>query len=176
MADGYFASKDPFDFAQACASSVFTGPGLQIEGNPATGNLWVNLPKATVQRLQGTNSLVVDRSTLTRHQARFIASFFDRQSQAAQIPWILGPASLIPGVGTIITIATSTLDGVQRMSHGSVDADQLSVLMAEGGAFVKTLALDKSSRVTASILYSVKVASEARTYGICSQTFALNAV
>ncbi len=81
--------------------------------------------------------------------------------------------SAIPGIGTIITIATSTVDGLQRLAASSVNTDQLSVLIASGGAFIKTLALEASNRITASVFYSVQIGTEARSYAICSATYGL---
>jgi hypothetical protein len=178
MASGYFSSNDPFQFGSTfmSASSLFPGPGLAIRGSPASGDLWVDLPKATVQKLQGAQALVLDKKPLNKVDAQNFARFFAGRASAAQIPWILGPASLIPGVGTVITIVTSTVDGIERLAAGTVDAEQLSVLMAEGGAFVRTLALEGAARLTASVLYTVKIGNESRTYAVCSQTFALNAV
>jgi len=177
MVTGYFSDNDPLRFSATFLSSgfLFKGPGLDLSGNPASGNLWVNLPRATYGKLQA-HPMVIDRRVLDRTLAKSFAQYFRKQSNAAQIPWILGPASLIPGVGAIITVETSTLDAIQRLKAGSVNSDQMAVLVAAGGAFLKILALARNSRITASVTYRVSVGDEARSYGICSQTFALNIV
>jgi hypothetical protein len=138
--------------------------------------VWINLPRATYNLLQGGRPVVIDQKILNAHTAGEFARFFKAKSNAAQIPWIMGPASLIPGIGAAITIATSTIDGLQRLSPSSVNSDQLSALLASGGAFNRTLALEAQQRITAAVFYAVQVGSEARSYGICSTTYGLNVV
>nr|WP_294513975.1 hypothetical protein [uncultured Rhodopila sp.] len=178
MPTGYFSINDPFGFSAAYLSvgSLFPTSGLSIDGSPASGNLWVNLPKATFGRLQGGKPLVIDQKILTALQARDFARFFKMKTNAAQIPWILGPMSAIPVIGNFITIATSTVDGLQRLSSLSVNSDQLSVLIAAGGAFNRTLGLEANERLTAAVFYAVRVGNEARSYAICSATYGLNVV
>lgn len=177
MPNGYFASVDPFSFSATflMGTALFKG-GLSIDGSPASGNLWVNLPKATYAKLQGGKTLVVEQTVLNKIQAKPYVDFFKKQSNAAQIPWILGPASLIPVVGTVLTITTSTVDGLQRLSAGPVNSDQLSILIADGGTFSRTLALETNNRITTAVFYSVKVGNEARSYAVCSATYGLNVV
>lgn len=177
MLTGYLSSTDPFGFSAAYLSSgSLFSTGLSIGGSLASGNVWVNLPKETYTRLQGRKPVVTDQKVLNAQQANNFARFFKSKSNAAQIPWIMGPASLIPGIGQIITIATSTIDGLQRLSQLSVNSDQLSVLLADGGAFNRTLALEAQDRITAAVFYAVRVGNEARSYAICSTTYGLNVV
>jgi hypothetical protein len=175
MPTGYFAQNDPFGFSAAFLSVGNLFPsGLSIDGNPARGNLWANVARSTYTQLQGGKKLVMNQVALSRVKAQSFADFFKKKSNAAQIPWILGPASLLPGVGALITITTSAIDGLQRIAEGSVNSDQLSVLMADGGAFLQVLALEGSDRITATVFYAVKVGNEPRMYGICSSTYGLN--
>jgi hypothetical protein len=177
MSIGYFSSTDPFGFSAAflSAGSLFPS-GLSIKGQPATSNLWVDLPRSTYDRVRGGKKLVIDSKLLSKHDGQSFARFFKAQSNAAQIPWILGPASAIPLIGTAITLVTSTLDGLQRLSQPPINSDQLSVLMADGGAFIRTLAEEVSSRLVASVFYTVKIGNEVRMYAICSATYGLNVV
>lgn len=174
MPSGYFSNVDPFGFSAFLSAGNFFSTGLSIQGHPATGNLWADLPRSTYAKLQGGKKLIINSRTLTVQNAGTFANFFKSRSSAAQIPWILGPASLIPGVGTVITLMTSTLDGLQRLGQQSVDSDQLAALMADGGVFFQTLAEESSSRLTVTTFYQVKVGNEGRMYGICSSTYGLN--
>jgi hypothetical protein len=178
MPIGYFSSTDPFGFSAAFLSvgSLFPNSGLSIKGQPATGNLWVDLPRSSYAKIQGGKKLVMDQKILAKHDAQNFARFFKAQSNAAQIPWILGPASAIPVIGTAITLVTSTIDGLQRISQPPINSDQLSVLMADGGSFIRTLAEEVSSRLVASIFYTVEIGNEVRMYVICSTTYGLNVV
>ena len=177
MPTGYFSSNDPFSFSNTylSASSLFQS-GLSIQGQPAAGNLWVNLPRATFEKCKGGKPLVFDRKELSKADADKFARFFRMQSNSAQIPWILGPASAIPVVGTVITIVTSTIDGLQRLSQPPVNSDQLAIVMAEGGSFTRTIAEEPPTRVTTTVFYNVNVGKEGRSYGICSATYGLNVV
>jgi hypothetical protein len=174
---GYFSQTDPFGFSAAFLSvgNLFS-TGLNIAGNPATGNLWVNLSRTTLTKLQGNGKLVMNQSALSKNNVQSFARFLTIRSNSEQIPWVFGPLSLIPVVGTVITIATSAIDGLQKISRGSVNSDQLAVLMADGGTFLQTLALEGTERVMATVFYSVKVGTESRLYGICSSTYGLNVV
>jgi hypothetical protein len=179
MPKGYFSINDPFSFSFTFLSvgSLFPQSGVSIKGHPASGDLWVDLPRSTyTQHLQTGKKLVFDQKVLSKKDAKSFAEFFTAKSQAAKIPWILGPASLLPVVGNVITIATSTIDGLQRISEGSINADQLSVLMAEGGAFIRTIAAESTARLTTTVFYTVKVGNEVRMYAICSATYGLNLV
>lgn len=180
MPNGYFAQNDPFSFSLAflSAGSFFGNSGLSIDGNPASGNLWVNLPRSTYIKLQGGKKLLMDKKILSASDAQSFKRFFENASNSAQIPWILGPLSLITfgGIGTVITVVAFTIDGLQRISRPPIDSDQLSVLMSDGGSFARILGEEASFRITASILYSVKVGNEVRTYGISSSTYGLNVV
>lgn len=174
---GYFSQTDPFGFSAAFLSVGNLFPsGLSIGGNVASGDIWANLPRATVVKMQGKEKLVINQAPLTKSNVKPFTRFFMVQSNSAQIPWIFGPLSLIPVVGTFITIATSTIDGLQRIAEGSVNSDQLGVLMAEGGAFLQTLALEDPNRVVATVFYAVKVGTEPRMYGVCSSTYGLNII
>jgi hypothetical protein len=174
---GYFSQTDPFGFSAAFLSvgNIFPS-GLNIAGNPASGNLWVNLPRVTLAKLQGNGKLVLNQVDVTKNNVQSFTRFFTVRSNSDQIPWIFGPLSLIPVVGTVITIATSTIDGLQRISQGSVNSDQLSVLMADGGAFLQTIALEGTERIVATVFYAVKIGAESRLYGVCSSTYGLNVV
>jgi len=178
MTVGYFSAKDPFGFSAAflSAGNMFPRSGLTIKGQPATGNLWVDLPKSTYSMVQGGKKLLIDQKKLAKTDAQFFTRWFKEKSNGTQIPWILGPASLIPVVGTVITIATSTIDGLMRISEPPINSDQLSILMADGGSFIRTVAEEEPSRLTSSIFYTAKVANEVRMYGICSATYGLNLV
>jgi hypothetical protein len=174
---GYFDQSDPFGFSAAFLSAGNLFPsGLKIDGHPASGDLWVNLPRATFVKLQGNRKLVLNQVLLNKGNSQSFARFFRDKSNAAQIPWIFGPASLIPVVGTVITIATSTIDGLQRIAQGSVNSDQLAVLMAAGGVFQQTIAPEGNDRLVATVFYSIKIGIEARMYAICSSIYGLNVV
>jgi hypothetical protein len=174
---GYFSQTDPFGFSAAFLSVGRLFPsGLNIGGSPATGELWVNLPRATFKKMDGGKMLVVNQVLLSKVSAQSFARFFTTQSNSAQIPWILGPLSLIPVVGTVITIATSTIDGLQRLAQGLVNSDQLAVVMADGGAFLQTFAIEGGDRIVATVFYSVKIGTEPRMYAVCSSTYGLNVV
>jgi hypothetical protein len=178
MPNGYFSIADPFNFSTTflSAGSLFPNSGLSIKGQPASGDLWVELPRSTYPKIQGGKKLIIDQKVLTKLDAQSFARFFKQQSNAAQIPWILGPASLIPVVGTVITLMTSTIDGLQRMGQPPINSDQFSVLMADGGSFIRTIAEEVASRLTTTIFYTVEVGNEVRMYGVCSATYGLSIV
>jgi hypothetical protein len=178
MPTGYYSLTDPFGFMKTFVAFgiVFQGSGLSIDGQPQNDNLWVNLPRSTYAKLQGGKKFVLDQQTLTKLDAPSFVRFFKTQSNGAQIPWILGPASLIPVVGAVLTIATSTIDGLQRIGLPPINSDQLAILMADGGSFTRTIAEEMPSRLTATTFYTIEVGNEARMYGVCSATYGLNIV
>jgi hypothetical protein len=134
------------------------------------------VPRSSYAKIQGGKKIVVDQKQLAKSDAKSFAAFFKSKSKGAQIPWIMGPASLIPGVGSVITLTTSTIDGLQRMGQPPINSDQLTVLMAEGGSFLRTVAEEPATRFTATVFYNVGVGSETRMYAICSATYGLNVV
>lgn len=172
MAGGYFASSDPFVIGPKL-STLFRSAGLSISGHPATGDLTVTLPRATYDKIQGGKKLVIDRSELTTGNAPEFVRFFEQRNSADEIPWILGPASAIPGVGSAITFFTSGMDALRRLRKGSVDADQLSALMADGGVFSWVLTSESPERVTSIVFYTVKVGNETRMYALYTATYGL---
>lgn len=174
---GYFEQNDPVNFTPLL-SVVFPKTGLKLEGLISQGKIFAVLPKADYQKLSTARKLVVDAFTLTKGNAKTYAGIFQRQAEKSTIPWILGPASLIPVIGAAITIATSTVDGIYRLADtGSVTASQLVVLMAEGGAFVKTWSLEQHPKhgelLVTMVFYSVTVGTEGRMHGIYSSKHAL---
>jgi hypothetical protein len=174
---GYFEQNDPVNFSPQL-SVVFPYTGLSIEGLVSQDKVFAVLPKSKYQKLSTGQKLCVDRYELAKSQAKTYAGIFERQAARASIPWILGPASLIPVIGAAITIATSTIDGLYRLAESdSVTATQLVVLMAEKGAFVKTWSLEKNPKqgelLITMVFYNVTVGSENRMFGIYSSKHAL---
>lgn len=174
---GYFEESDPVSFSPQL-SVVFPHTGLKLEGLISQGKIFAILPKATYQKLSTTQKLVVDSYTLTKERAKVYAGIFQRQSERGGIPWILGPASLIPVIGAAITIATSTVDGILRLAGtGSVTASQLVVLMADGGSFVKTWSLEKHPQhgelLITMVFYCVMIGTENRMHAMYSSKHAI---
>jgi len=174
---GYFEQNDPVFFSPQL-SVVFPKTGLNIEGIISTGKIFAVVPKSKYTKLTTKKKLIVDKYTLTKEKAKTYAGIFGRQAQSGSIPWILGPASLLPGIGAAITIATSTIDGIKRLAGASsVTASQLVVLMANGGAFVKTWSLEKNPNhgelLVTMVFYNVNVGTENRMFGIYSSKHAL---
>jgi hypothetical protein len=151
---------------------------LKIEGLVNQGKISAVLSTAARSMLSFNWKYVVDRYVLNKSTAKTYAGIFQRQAERGSIPWILGPASLIPGVGAAITVATSTIDGLMRLADsGSVSASQLIVLMADGGAFIKTWSLERHPQhgelLVTIVFYNVTVGSENRMHGIYSSKHAL---
>jgi len=174
---GYFEQNDPLFFSPQL-SVVFPTTGLTIEGLVSQGKIFAVLSKAARSKLSFDKKYVVDKYVLNKGTAKTYARIFQSQAERGSIPWILGPASLIPGVGAAITIATSTIDGLTRLADsGSVSASQLVVLMADAGAFIKTWSLEKHLQhgelLVTMVFYSVTVGSENRMHGIYSSKHAL---
>lgn len=174
---GYFEQNDPVFFSPQL-SVVFPTTGLNIEGIISTGKIFAVLPKSTYMKLTTQKKLVIDKYMLTADKAKTYAGIFERQAQKGSIPWILGPASLLPVIGAAITITTSTIDGIYRLAGASsVTASQLVVLMANGGAFIKTWSLEKDPKhgelLVTMVFYNVTVGTENRMFGIYSSKIAL---
>jgi len=174
---GYFEQNDPVFFSPQL-SVVFPRTGLTIEGIVSQGKISAVLPTAARSKLSFDSKYVIDKYVLNKASAKTYAGIFQRQAERGSIPWILGPASLIPVVGAAITIATSTVDGLMRLADsGSVSATQLVVLMADGGAFIKTWSLEKHPQhgelLVTMVFYGVAVGSENRMHGIYSSKHAL---
>jgi len=174
---GYFEQNDPVFFSPQL-SVVFPGTGLKLEGMVSQNKIFAVLSKAARSKLSFDKKYVIDRYVLSRSKAQTYAKIFQSQSERGSIPWILGPASLIPVIGAAITIATSTIDGLMRLADsGSVSASQLVVLMADGGAFVKTWSLERHSEhgelLVTMVFYNVTIGSENRMHGIYSSKHAL---
>lgn len=174
---GYFDQNDPVFFSPQL-SVVFPETGLNIEGIISQGKIFAVLPKSKYAKLTTQKKLVVDRYVLTKDKAKTYAGIFERQAQKGKIPWILGPASLLPSIGAAVTIATSTIDGIYRLAGAiSVTASQLVVLMANGGAFVKTWSLEKHPKygelLVTMVFYNVTVGTKNRMFGIYSSKHAL---
>jgi len=122
---GYFEQNDPL-FFNPQLSVVFPTTGLKIEGLLSQNKIFAVLSMAARSKLSFDKKYVIDKYTLDKGKAKTYAGIFQRQSERGSIPWILGPASLIPGIGTAITVTTSTIDGLKRLSDsGSVSASQL---------------------------------------------------
>jgi hypothetical protein len=175
--NGYFEQNDPVFFSPQLGL-VFPTTGLHIEGQITTGKIFAVLPRSAYAKLSTEKKLLVDKYVLTKAKAETYAGLFKRQAEQSAIPWIFGPASLIPGIGAAITIATSTVDGLSRLAASkSVSANQLVVLMAEGGAFVKTWSLERNLQhgelLVTMVFYNVMVGSENRMFGIYSSKHAL---
>jgi hypothetical protein len=171
---GFFEQNDPVGFAPQL-SVVFPRTGLNLESLTRPVAL---VTKALRSKLSADNKLVVDSYKLDKTKAATYAGIFERKAERASIPWILGPASLIPGIGTAITIATSTIDGLMRLGNSSsVSATQLVVLMADGGSFVKTWSVERHPQhgelLVTMVFYSVVVGKESRMHGIYSDKFAM---
>ena len=174
---GYFEQNDPVFFSPQL-SVVFPKTGLNIEGIISTGKIFAVLVKSTYMKLTTQKKLIVDKYVLTTDKAKTYAGIFERQAKKGSIPWILGPASLLPGIGAAITITTSTIDGIYRLAGAnSVTASQLVVLMANGGAFVKTWSLEKDPKhgelLVTMVFYNVTVGTENRMFGVYSSKHAL---
>ena len=174
---GYFEQHDPL-FFRPQLSVAFPRTGLRIEGLVSQGKISAVLSTAERSKLSCDKKYVVDKYVLNKGTAKTYAGIFQRQAERGSIPWILGPASLIPVVGTAITVATSTIDGLMRLADsGSVSASQLVVLMADGGAFIKTWSLEKHAQhgelLVTMVFYNITVGTENRIHGIYSDKIAL---
>ncbi len=174
----YFKANDPFKFAPQI-SVLFPSSGLRITGHPATGRLSAHIPRSTYTTINASRDkrIVVDQKILSSGQAESYRRIFDMVSASQDIPWILGPLSLIPGIGNVITLATSTIDGLTRLAKGSVSADQLSVLMAAGGAFIRSIGVEDypgtGQVLGTTVFYTVKVGDEVRLFGIYAAAYGL---
>ena len=105
-------------------------------------------------------------------------TFFVPKETKSANKCVQATASLLPSIGTAVTIATSTIDGIYRLAGAiSVTASQLVVLMANGGAFVKTWSLEKHPKygeiIVKMVFYNVTVGTENRMFGIYSSKHAL---
>jgi hypothetical protein len=173
---GYFEQNDPVKFSPQL-SVVFPSTGLRLEGLISQGKISAVISKATRAKLS-EKKLLVDKYALNRGSAKTYAGIFQAQASRTSIPWILGPASLIPGIGAAITIATSTVDGLYRLADsGEVSATQLVVLMADGGAFLKIWSVERHPQhgelLVTMVFYNVMVGTESRMFGIYSAKHAL---
>ena len=115
---------------------------------------------------------------MTEAKAKTYSNIFSGVADSRSIPWILGPISLIPVVGAALTVATSIVDGVYRLtSDATVTPGQLKVLMAGGGSFVKTWMLEKDAKhgelLVTMIFYNITVGTEKRLHYIYSSLFAI---
>jgi hypothetical protein len=175
----YFSANDPFSFASQI-SVLFPNSGLRLSGHPSTGRLVAHIPKARYSQIKvaKNHQVVVDSKILSASEAQTYQKIFNDLSNAKDIPWILGPASLIPVIGTVITIMTSSVDGLYRLTKTTVSSDQFSVLMAKGGAFIRTIGVDDIKSVgevlTSIIYYTVKVGDEVRLFGVYSAAYGLS--
>jgi hypothetical protein len=175
---GYFKQSDPFFFAPQI-SVLFPSTGFQkMIGSPSSGDLTVMIGQPLFAKIRATagSGLVIDRRELDATSAASYTRIFEAAIASMQLPFLLGPLSLIPVVGAAITIATSVVDGLNRISTTTVDADQLTVLMANGGAFSKVYSIATSGgepRLTMTIVYAVSVGKEARLYQIMTSVYAV---
>ena len=172
---GHFEQNDPFQIFRIQNSYLFPNTSPRVEGQANTGDLTHIYSPLYFQRIPatGAGSQVVDRCVLTGERARELEAMLRRVSSRQQIPWIAGPASLLPGIGTVITLASSTVDGLNRMypAH-QLSADELATLMAEGAGFIKTWAREIDGRhgvlLATMVFYSVSVQRENRLYAVYS--------
>lgn len=175
---GYFTQNDPFFFSSQL-SILFPSSGFKkIVGNIATGDWTVVLDRALLTQLgnAGGKGIVVEKCDLNSIKAASYKKLFDMVSNSGQIPFILGPLSLLPIVGQAITIATSLVDGLNRISATGVSAEQLCILMADGGSFSKILStatVGGETRLGMTIVYSVSVGREARLYQVYASAHAV---
>jgi hypothetical protein len=178
---GYYEVNDRLSFSPQL-SVIFPNTGLTIDLKKSVvsrGELYAVIPKAQYQRLKQDQKLVIDKYVLSKAKAKVYAEIFKMKAEDSTIPWILGPASLIPVIGAAITIATSTIDGISRLADsGSVSATQLEVLMADGGAFIKTHSLERHPKhgelLVVMVFYNVVVGTENRMFGIMSLKYAFS--
>ncbi|WP_281558277.1 hypothetical protein [Thalassomonas sp. RHCl1] len=172
---GYFKDNDPMNFSSQI-SVLFPKTGISLTGLPH--NIYAILSRSEYNKLSSDKKLAVDTKVLTKNQANSYANLFRRAAARNTIPWILGPAGLLPGVGTVISITTSTLDGLYRLAGASaISAGCMAVLMAEGGRFTKyySLAIDPSygELLVIMVFYQVSIGKENRMYGVYSAKYAL---
>ena len=174
---GFFEENDPLFFSPQLGV-MFPKTGLRLEGLVSQGKIFAVLSNALHSKLSFDKKYVIDKYVLNKSTAKTHAGIFQRQAERGSIPWILGPASLIPVIGTVITVATSTIDGLKRLAESdSVTASQAVVLMADGGAFLKTWSLERHPEhgvlLVTMVFYNVNVGSENRMHGIYSSKHAL---
>lgn len=176
--NGYFEENDPLKFRHQ-VPVLFPTKKLYLEGSSNTGRLTAVLPKSEYAKLSTQKKLCVDKCVLSKDKAETYAKIFAQKAENRKIPWILGPASLIPGVGWAVTVTTSTIDGLNRLAEArSVTPSQLEVLMAKEGAFLLFRSLEKHAKhgelLVTMVFYSVTVGAENRLFGICSDKYALS--
>jgi hypothetical protein len=174
---GYFEERDPLFFSPQLGV-MFPNTGLKLEGLLTQGKISAVMSRAARSKLSADKKYVADKYVLSKGTAKTYAGIFQRHADRGGIPWILGPASLIPGIGSVITIATSTVDGLQRLAGSdSVSASQMVVLVADGGAFMKTWSIEKHPQhgelLVTMVFYSVVVGNENRLHGVYSSKHAL---
>jgi hypothetical protein len=170
------SNYDPFTLASAI-STLFpdTLPKATYQG----GNAYAVVPRGVLGKIQGskTNFVTVDQHALSRAEAARYSMLLQQRHTAGQIPWILGPLSLLPVIGSAMTWVTSSVDGIQRRAQGKVSPDQLSVLMAQGGIFSNAWSLakdpDGQQRLVVTFVYVVTVGKEERSFPICSTPYKL---
>ena len=178
-----FRANDPFQF-DSQRSVLFPNTGLTLAGHPATGLLYATLPPATMAEIQKrpNHLIVVDSHTLSPQEATSYKGIFKQHAEAAQIPWIIGAIGSLPtAISSAISATVTLLDGVQRLGSANqkISSVALAELMAAGGRFdlaysvVPDPASPTHRYVNSTVVYFVNVNREARSYIICSSTFAL---
>ncbi|WDE10162.1 hypothetical protein [Thalassomonas haliotis] len=172
---GYFKDNDPMSF-RSQISELFPNTGISLTGLPH--NIYAMLSRSEYNKLSSDKKIAIESKVLTKNQANTYADLFRRAAARSTIPWILGPAGLLPGVGAAISITTSTLDGLYRLAGASsISAACMAVLMAEGGRFTKyySLAIDPSQGelLVIMVFYLVSLGKENRMYGVYSAKYAL---
>lgn len=131
-----FDYNDPFNIFHIQAPYLFrnTTPA-RIEGQLITGNVTYVYSSQQYQLIppQGCGARVVERHVLTAQRARELETMLRRVQSRQGVPWIAGPAGLLPGIGTIISITAFSVDGLMRLNpRHQFSAAEFAVLLAPG--------------------------------------------
>src|SRR5688572_2462296 len=122
--------------------NVYLKSGLPLKGHPATGRLYVELPKSEVEAISkrpGKNRLE-EQYTLKPNDAKALREHFGKLAEDSKLPFILTVAGWVTGT----QLETEALKaGVRatlgvfgyliRKASSTTSATQLATLFAEGG-------------------------------------------
>lgn len=173
---GYFKENDQLSFAPLLPV-LFPDTILHVEGHGNTGDLSAFMPRATRSSLSGIRK-TIDSHTLTKTDSLTYKKIFSGIADQRTIPWILGPLGFVPVLGQGFSCAGLIVDSLQRITGtGTTTPTQLAVVMAEGGMFTKTWAIEQNvphgEFLLTNVFYNVKVGVESRVFGLYASKIAL---
>ena len=178
---GYLEVQDPLFIAPSLGFMFpITTAYLDLEGQLITREVWISwdIDELTSRCGLSGRKRVVEEYVLNEDRRDYYRQLFERREQAQgfYVPWVLGPLGLLPVVGTYISIAASTMDGISRLvdygheNYGLVDLEALIVVIATGGKFLRTFHYENDINhgplLCIMEFYSVMVGQDPRCYCI----------